>query len=87
MLSSSVCDDFPIVDTLHEWNRSKEVPKDILILFNIDLSEVWADLNTILHSFVNLKAVNDGLTVPVELSNHNADDLSLVQLLLILAFL
>jgi hypothetical protein len=48
MLSSSVCNDLPIVNPFHKLNISKKISEDIFIFFDVELSFVCTDFNALL---------------------------------------
>jgi hypothetical protein len=75
------------MDAFCERNRTEEIPKNVFILLDVDLPKVWTNLDAILHPFVSIEIINYGLTVPVEMQNHNTSDMLMVDICLIFALL
>ena len=81
MFCSCISNNLPVVNSFHEWNTTKEVAEDVLILFNVNLSVVWADLNAVFHLFLSLNSRNNIFAIPMEMCNNNTDHLSLIKLI------
>ena len=54
------------MNSLLEADFTKEVPEDVLVLFDVDMSPVLADLYALFHLLLGDHLLADGLRVPDE---------------------